>query len=65
MEDNFMKNIEFDGNSVENAIDKALKQLKVSRKDIIVKVVAEEQKGLFGMEGAKPAKIKVSLKSNK
>jgi hypothetical protein len=30
---------------------------------LIVKVVCEEQKGLFGMEGAKPAKIKVIIKN--
>ena len=29
-----------------------------------IKVVAEEKRGLFGMEGAKPAKIIVTLKEN-
>jgi len=54
--------IEFEGGSVEEAISKAL---KVSRNEIIIKVVSEEKKGLFGMEGEKPAKIKVSFKKNK
>lgn len=53
---------DFEGASVEIAIQKALKALNVSRDDIVVKVVCEEQRGLFGMEGAKPAKIKVSFK---
>ena len=57
-----MKSIEIEGNNVEDAIKKALVLLGVSRDSINVKVVSEEQKGLFGMEGAKPAKIKVSLK---
>lgn len=53
---------EFEGSTVEIAIENALRELKVSREEIEVKVVCEEQKGLFGMEGAKPAKIKVFLK---
>ena len=52
----------FEGSDVESAIEKALAELKVSREDIVVKVVCEEQKGLFGMKGAKPAKIKVQIK---
>ena len=56
------KSIEVDGSSVEDAIAKALNILKVSKEDVIIKVVCEEKKGLFGMEGAKPAKIKVILK---
>jgi len=49
---------------VEDAISKALKKLSVSRDDITVKVVSEEKKGLFGMEGEKPAKIKVTFKKS-
>ena len=57
------KSIEIEGLSVEDAIKKAMDVLKVSREDILVKVVCEEKKGLFGMEGAKPAKIKVIVKN--
>ena len=53
---------EFEGSTVENAIKKALKSLKVTREKIDVKIVCEEKKGLFGMEGAKLAKIKVTIK---
>lgn len=56
------KSYEFEGGTVDEAIKLALKKLSVSRDDIIVKVVSEEKKGLFGMEGANPAKIKVILK---
>ncbi|MGE0267811.1 MAG: Jag N-terminal domain-containing protein [Candidatus Omnitrophota bacterium] len=56
------KSYEFEGGTVEEAINLALKKLCVTRDDIIVKVVSEEKKGLFGMEGANPAKIKVILK---
>ncbi|MDP8211917.1 MAG: Jag N-terminal domain-containing protein [Candidatus Zapsychrus exili] len=58
------KSIEVEGSTVEEAIGKALGILNVSREDIVVKIVCEEQKGLFGMEGAKLAKIKVALKEN-
>jgi spoIIIJ-associated protein len=56
------KSIEVEGNSVEEAIKKAMELFNVSREDITVKVVSEEKRGLFGMEGAKPAKIKATLK---
>ncbi len=56
------KGIEVEGSTVEDAIEKALKLFGVSRDDIVVKVVCEEKKGLFGMEGEKPAKIKVTLR---
>jgi spoIIIJ-associated protein len=57
-----LKRIDVEGATVEDAINKALKLLKASREEINVKVVCEEKKGLFGMEGAKTAKIKVTLK---
>jgi spoIIIJ-associated protein len=58
------KSIEVEGSTVEEAIKRALEFLKVSREDVTIKIVCEEKKGLFGMEGAKPAKIKASLKEN-
>ena len=58
------KTFDFEGVTVEDAIKKALEVLEVTRDEINVKVVCEEQKGLFGMEGAKPAKIKVALKKH-
>ena len=60
--ENLDKGIEVEGSTVEAAIKKALGILKVNREAINVKIVCEEQRGLFGMQGAKPAKIKVTLK---
>ena len=60
-----LSGIEFEGGTIEDAIQKALETLNVSRNDIVVTVACEEKKGLFGMEGAKPAKIKVKIKKNK
>jgi len=59
---NSSKSYEFEGASVEEAIKNALDSLSVRREQIKIKIVCEEKKGLFGMEGAKPAKIKVILK---
>lgn len=50
---------EFEGSSTEEAIEKAERALGVSRETLEIKIVCEEQKGLFGMGGAKRAKIKV------
>lgn len=60
-----MNPIEIEAKTVEEAIEKAVRILKVTKEDIDVQVLSEEQKGLFGMEGAKPAKIRVSLKKKK
>jgi len=59
------KGIEIEAGTVEAAIKKALGQLGVTRDDVKIKVVCEEKKGLFGMEGEKPAKIRVTLKKSK
>jgi len=53
--------IEVEGKTTAEAVKKALRQLKVKREDVKIEVVCEEEKGLFGMEGAKMAKVKVSL----
>lgn len=62
MVDKIQKAIEIEGDTVEMAIAKAVDFFKVSRDQICVKILCEEKKGLFGMGGAKPAKIKVTLR---
>ncbi|MFA6350280.1 MAG: Jag N-terminal domain-containing protein [Candidatus Omnitrophota bacterium] len=54
--------IEVEGSTVEEAIKKALAQLKVPRDKVQIKVISEEEKGLFGMPGARPAKVRVTIK---
>ena len=61
-ESNSKKSIEFEGGTVEEAIKKAVDHFSVERESIAIKIVCEEKKGLFGMEGASPAKIKAALK---
>jgi predicted RNA-binding protein Jag len=53
---------EFEAETTDEAISKAEKTLGIDREQMKIKVVCEEKKGLFGMRGAKLAKIKVSFK---
>ncbi|MFH1381153.1 MAG: Jag N-terminal domain-containing protein [Candidatus Omnitrophota bacterium] len=54
--------VEIEAGSLEEAIQKAIEVLGVKRQEVSIKVLNEEQKGLFGMEGANPTKIKVTIK---
>lgn len=57
------KTYDFEGSTIEDAIKKAVEELNINRDQMEVKIICEEKKGLFGMEGEKPARIKVTLKS--
>ena len=54
--------IEFEGNTLDEAINKAVLKLGVPKNKLDIKIVREEKLGLFGMQGAKSAKIKVTIK---
>jgi len=54
--------IEIEGKTVEEAVEKALKQLKLPRNKVKIEVLSEEEKGLFGMPGARPAKVRVTAR---
>ncbi len=54
--------VTIEGRTVQDAIVKGLAALKVPRNRVKVHVLAEEKKGLFGMRGSKPAKVRVTLK---
>ena len=54
--------IEVESKNVEDAIRKALKELNLNRDQVKVEILREEEKGLFGMAGAKLAKIRVTRK---
>jgi predicted RNA-binding protein Jag len=57
--------IEVEGKTIEEAVKKALKALKLPRKKVKIEVLSEEERGLFDMPGAKPAKVRVSLIKDK
>jgi spoIIIJ-associated protein len=58
------RSIEVEARTTKEAIELALGQLNVKRDDVDIKILREERKGLFGMEGAEQAKIKVTVKKN-
>ena len=60
-----MKEIEVQAKTIEEAIEIALKELGVQRDDVEIKILKEEKKGLFGMEGSNKAKVKVTIKGKK
>lgn len=50
------------GQTVDEAIEAALNELKVSRENVDVSIIDEGKKGLFGVFGSKPAIVKVTVK---
>ena len=59
-----MKSIETIGKTVDEALNKALSELKVSKDNVDIDIIDEGSKGLFNIFGVKPAKIKVTVKKN-
>ena len=53
-----------EGRTVQEAIKKGLAVLGVTRSQVSIKVLAEEKGGLFGLRGAKPAKVQMTLKGS-
>ena len=52
---------EFEGTSVEDAIDIAVIALNVPKEKIRITILTEGHKGLFGQPGAKKAKIHATI----
>ena len=59
------KSVEIEGKTVEEAIKKALHQLQLPRNKVKIEILSDEAKGLFGMPGAKPAMVRVSVIKDK
>ncbi|MDD5258817.1 MAG: protein jag [bacterium] len=59
-----MKEIEVEGKTVEEAISQALAELKTTIEQVDIKIINEGKAGLFGLMGATPALVKVSLKED-
>ena len=55
-----MTNLEATGKTVEEAIQAALAEMKVSRDEVEVEVLDEGSKGFFGIFGTKPARVKIT-----
>ncbi|MCQ9206800.1 MAG: Jag N-terminal domain-containing protein [Omnitrophica bacterium] len=65
MRENTKNCIEVEAKTTQEAIKIALGKLGAKREDVEIRILREEHKGLFGMEGAEQAKIKVVVKKNK
>ena len=57
-----MKSIEVEGKNVEDALEKALKELNTTKEKVDLEIIDRGSKGLFNVIGFKPARIKVSMK---
>lgn len=56
-------NADFEANTVEEAIEAALAELNIPRENIKIQILTEGKRGLFGMQGEKKAKIRVTILS--
>lgn len=56
-----MKEITATGQTVEEAIEKGISQLKVSREKVDIKVIDEGKKGIFGIFGSRLAIVKLTV----
>ncbi|MCM8799150.1 MAG: Jag N-terminal domain-containing protein [Candidatus Omnitrophica bacterium] len=54
--------IEIEGKTIKEAIQKALKEIKLPLNRIKIQILREEEKGLFKLSGAKSAKIRILIK---
>ncbi|MFA5857778.1 MAG: RNA-binding cell elongation regulator Jag/EloR [Elusimicrobiota bacterium] len=57
-----MRQIEIEGKNVREAIDNGLKELGLDRDQVDVKVLDEGSTGLFGLMGAKPARVQITAR---
>ena len=56
------KFVEAEGRTTQEAITSALSQLGTTRNKVFVKILFEGEKGLYGMQGGKLSKVRVTLK---
>ena len=59
-----MKDYEVSARTIEEAISQGLEHLGVSISDVTVDVLEEGSKGLFGLFGSRPAKVRLTLKED-
>ena len=59
-----MKTYEFTGKTVDEALENALNELKISKDKVEYTITDEGSKGFLSIIGSKPAKIKVTIKKN-
>ena len=53
---------EFTGKTTEEAIDRGLQEMQVTSLDVNIDILQEGSKGLFGLFGSRPAKVRLTLR---
>ena len=59
------KPVEVSGKTIEQALQKALKELKANPEDVDIEILSESQGGLLGIFGGKSVKIRVTVRDAK
>ncbi len=59
-----MKAVEKVGKTIDEAVELGLQEFGVLRDEVTIEVLEEPSKGLFGLIGGRPAKVKLTLKDN-
>ncbi|WP_027364725.1 RNA-binding cell elongation regulator Jag/EloR [Desulfotruncus alcoholivorax] len=59
-----MKCVEKSAKTVDEAVEIALRELNLNKDQVEIEILEEPTKGLFGLLGGKPAKVKVIKKEN-
>ncbi len=57
--------VEKSAKSVEEAVQAAIEELKAERENVSVEILEQPAKGIFGIIGSKPARVRVTLKEEK
>jgi spoIIIJ-associated protein len=57
-----MKEIEVKGKDIDDAVNKGLKNLGLTREQVEIKILDEGKSGLFGLMGSSPAIVKLIIK---
>ncbi len=56
------RSVEANGKTIEQALQKALKELEANPEEVDIEILPESNKGLFGLFGSKTVSIRVSLR---
>jgi spoIIIJ-associated protein len=59
-----MKSLESSAKTIEEAVSQGLEKLGVSLGDVSIDILDEGSKGLFGLLGGKPARVRLTVKDN-
>lgn len=60
-----MRSVEAKGRTVDEAVDEALRRMNLGRDEVDVEVLEEPSRGLFGLIGAKEARVRVTRRVSK